>query len=232
VAYYVYLKETPKRTRNFPLFSLLLITAGFGILTWVVFPIVNWEFNKKDELQINSQVLGQSFQDISVQTDSDGFSYFIPAKDFTRRSSVKEFKLSVGKLTIENARVVVDSLDFKKSLAHYPQTALPGEVGNVFITGHSSLPQISDPNDYGSIFSKLSALENGDKVEVDVSGIVYRYEVIKMSVVDPKNISILYPPDKTGRYLTLMTCVPPGLNTQRLAVLTKLIDNPLESESF
>jgi LPXTG-site transpeptidase (sortase) family protein len=40
--------------------------------------------------------------------------------------------------------------------------------------------------------------------------------------VDPKDVSVINPPDGSGRYLTLMTCVPPGFNAKRLIVLAKL----------
>ena len=34
---------------------------------------------------------------------------------------------------------------------------------------------------------------------------------------------VLNPPDNKGRYITLMTCYPPGLNFKRLIVLGKMI---------
>ncbi len=107
-------------------------------------------------------------------------------------------------------------------MAHLSGSALPGEKGNVFITGHSSLTQFYKPENYKAVFSKLPDLEIGDEIILDVSGTEYKYIVEGLKTFDPKDISVVNPPDQKGRYLSLMTCVPPGFKTKRLIVLAKL----------
>ena len=129
----------------------------------------------------------------------------------------------IPKLKIKDARAKVDSLDFYNNLSHFPGSALPGEIGNSFITGHSVLPQFNDPKNYKAIFTKLSDLEVGDDVIVQMSGQTFHYVVQYAKVVDPRDTSVLAPISQSGRNLTLMSCVPPGTSTKRLVVITSLI---------
>ena len=115
-------------------------------------------------------------------------------------------------------------MKFDQNLAHFPGTAIPGEVGNAFITGHSVLPQFADPKNYRAIFTKLSDLEVGDDVYVEMpDNSTLHFSVQYSKVVDPRDLSVLLPISATGRNLTLMTCVPPGTNIKRLVVITSLI---------
>ena len=73
-----------------------------------------------------------------------------------------------------------------------------------------------------AFFAKLPNVKKGDEVIVDALGQRYVYTVSELKIVDPKDISVIMPPDSTGRYISLMTCVPPGFNTKRLIVIGKL----------
>lgn len=134
----------------------------------------------------------------------------------------KDFTLSIPSINIKNAKVVVDTNDFDKNLAQLPGTAMPGERGNLFITGHSSLPQLYRPDNYKSIFTKLPEVKKGDLVTIEAGGQTFTYKILGMKVVDPSETWVINPPDDEGRYLTLMTCVPPGLYLKRLIVLAQL----------
>ncbi|MBI2012473.1 sortase, partial [Candidatus Curtissbacteria bacterium] len=159
---------------------------------------------------------------VQVVADPDGFSYF--TTDYKPQNPrPKEFYLTVPKLKIKGAKVLVDNLNFYKNLSHFPGSAIPGEAGNSFITGHSVLPQFADPEDYRAIFTKLSDLEIGDDVVVEIEGRTLHFTVQYAKVVDPHDTSVLAPISPSGRNLTLMTCVPPGTNSKRLVVITSLI---------
>jgi sortase A len=68
----------------------------------------------------------------------------------------------------------------------------------------------------------LLKIKKGDEINIETPGQLFTYVVQGMKVVDPKDVSVINPPDQVGRYLTLMTCVPPGYNVKRLIVLAKL----------
>ena len=135
--------------------------------------------------------------------------------------SVKDYSLSIPKLNIKEAKVIVGAEDLSKSLIHYLPKSLPGEYGNVAIFGHSTLPQLYSSKDYKSIFTYLPSLENGDEIKIKVNDISYEYVVYDMFVVDPDEISVLEQ-QKDGSFLTLITCVPPGTYLKRLVVKAKL----------
>lgn len=243
IAYYVYqnprtLRQALKRRDR--TFSIVIATVGVISILFSVWPYFSWQLTtakrlsqKAEEAPIpQGQVLAGNTnftQGVQVIKDADGFSYFVTTDQEASGSAQasgarpKEFYLTIPKLKIEKAKTRVDSLNFYTSLAHFPKTALPGEVGNAFITGHSVLPQFADPKDYRAIFTKLSDLEVGDDVIAQVGNQTYHYVVQYAKVVDPHDLSVLAPISANARNLTLMTCVPPGTSTKRLVVITSLI---------
>lgn len=158
---------------------------------------------------------------VSVET-RDGFSAMVSTKKRAIPATYNEFTIKIPKIKIEGATAVVDSNEFNFNLAHLPGSALPGEKGNIFITGHSSLTQFFRQDNYKAIFANLPRLDKGDEILVNAGGTDYKYVVEAMKVVDPSETWVINPPDSDGRYLTLMTCVPPGLSTKRLIVLARL----------
>jgi len=204
-----------------PIWPLFLVFAGLAILVYFFTPTISFLVREKFQNKTieTGQVAGVKTDEIYVQKENDSFSYFVSKKD--REYPYSDFKLSIPSLGILDAKVLINSSDFQKSLAHLPGSAIPGEVGNVFITGHSILPQFFDPQNYLTIFSTLPEISVGDEIFSESQGLVYDYQVIKVFTVDPNDLSPISPPDSANKYLTLMTCVPPGLSTQRLIVLAK-----------
>ncbi len=135
--------------------------------------------------------------------------------------SFKEYSLSIPKINIKNARVLVGGNDLEKGLVHYAPKSMPGEYGNVVIFGHSTLPQLYNPKDYKTIFTYLPALEKGDLIIIKIKDVEYTYEVYDMFVVNPNQVEVLNQ-QKDNAYLTLITCVPPGTFLKRLVVKAKI----------
>ena len=105
-------------------------------------------------------------------------------------------------------------------------SAMPGEIGNLVITGHSA-GDIYSNNQYKFIFSGLERLTNGDLIYIDYQGTRYTYSVTKMETVEPDNVAALvYDTDKP--MLTLITCTPLGTARYRLLVTAEQI-NPSPS---
>jgi len=139
-------------------------------------------------------------------------------------STVDFFKLSIPNLGIKNALVKINGEDLNKSLIHYPETALPGNLGSVIIFGHSTLPQFFKPDDYSSIFSTLPTIEVGSDIFINYDQVTYTYRVVKTYEVKPEDTWILRQ-DYDQKSLKLVTCVPPGTRLRRLIVEAKLIIN-------
>ncbi|OGD94609.1 hypothetical protein A3F02_00690 [Candidatus Curtissbacteria bacterium RIFCSPHIGHO2_12_FULL_38_9b] len=239
----------PNKSRD-RFFFMVITIFGLSSIIFAVWPILIWQFvtlprltGGVESLPIpQSQVLSvQSSLANSVQVakDPDGFSYFLPINNPNQNDNnsiasnesgevskipiPEEFYISIPKLKINEAKVKVNSLNFYNYLAHFPGSALPGEVGNSFITGHSVLPQFNDPDNYRTIFTKLSDLEVGDDIDVKIRNRRLRFVVQYAKIVNPHDLTVLSPISQNGRNLTLMTCVPPGTNTKRLVVITSLI---------
>lgn len=107
-----------------------------------------------------------------------------------------------------------------KGVAQIAGTSLPGEQGNVFITGHSSNYPWAKGN-YNSVFAILNKLVVGDIAQIKYNNQIYAYKVSEIKVVEPSNLEVMYP--TTEPSLTIMTCTPVGTNLRRLIIISKQI---------
>ncbi|MEK9169724.1 MAG: sortase, partial [Patescibacteria group bacterium] len=236
MALHIYLKKkqysAKKKTVNF--LSYIFLVVGAMLLFWSFYPIVSFTIYSKLFLKNNINIPISENNTVSSIKDANSilgaFNIFSNnLRDYTQASiwfpaspqlnkpsqlTVKEYTLSIPKLNIKKARVVVGGEDLAKSLVHYLPQSLPGEYGNVAIFGHSTLPQLYNPKDYKTIFTYLSSLEKGDKIYVNVGEYEYQYEVTTLFIVKPKDISVLEQ-KKDDSYLTLITCEPPGTWLER-----------------
>lgn len=100
-------------------------------------------------------------------------------------------------------------------------SALPGEIGNLVITGHSA-GDIYTSNQYKFIFSGLERLAPNDLIYVDYGGVRYTYSVTSLETVEPTEVSkLVYDTDRP--MLTLITCTPLGTSRYRLLVSAEQI---------
>lgn len=207
--------------------SLLFLGIGVFVLMQVVMPFLSfkvWEIfafeslqGLKDPAAVSTN--GNLSPDFSIET-IDNFPV-IMAKNKNLTPPYLSFQISVPKIGLDAVNTLVYSSHFDESLAHLPGSALPGEKGNAFITGHSMLPNLA-LKESKAFFAKLPEVKKGDEIIVDALGQRYVYKVTELKIVEPNDISAIMPPDSTGRYISLMTCVPPGFNTKRLVVVAKL----------
>ena len=104
----------------------------------------------------------------------------------------------------------------RHGVVHFPGTALPGDKGNVVITGHSSyFPW--DSGRFKDVFALLHQVGIGDRVVIYRDQIPYEYKVYDKQVVMPDQVEILT--QKGSDRLTLITCTPVGTNLKRLIIL-------------
>ncbi len=205
--------------------SIGFLSIGVFLLMQIILPVISFQFWQLGQ-KLDSQILispsksGRQVLGISVQ-NKDNFPGFISNLIRETKPSYSQFQLSVPKLKIEQETVYVDSNDLSKGLAQLPGSTLPGEKGNVFISGHSALNRFLPGQN--AVFAKLMDLKKGDEIVVGAGSTKFIYKVAEIKVVDPGNLSVIPAPDDQGRYISLMTCVPPGLNYKRLVVLGKMI---------
>jgi len=104
----------------------------------------------------------------------------------------------------------------QQGVVHYPGTAEPGQVGNVFITGHSSYYPW-DPGQFKDVFAVLGQLEIGDEYYVYFNQRKYTYKIREKYEVQPDNVNVLQQPHDR-KVSTLMTCTPVGTTLRRLII--------------
>ena len=108
--------------------------------------------------------------------------------------------------------------------------ALPGQVGNLVISGHSA-GDIYSNNQYKFIFSGLERLQDNDLIYVNYNSVRYTYKVTKKQTVEPTDIAALvYPTSKP--ILTLITCTPLGSDRYRLLVTAEQVSPTYEEKAI
>lgn len=209
------------------LIPLLFLGVGIFLLVQVIMPFISfkiWEavvYSQQNVALISPAPDKKDILGISIE-NKDNFPVISSDLKRTTPAPYDDFTISIPSIKLIGAKVLVDNNNFDTHLSHLPGSALPGEKGNVFISGHSSLPQFFKPDNYKTIFSKLPDIKKGDLINIEAGGQKYEYIVKGLTVVDPQETWVINPPDQNGRYLSLMTCVPPGLYIKRLIVLAEL----------
>jgi sortase A len=118
-------------------------------------------------------------------------------------------KINLSMVVVEGVGVE----DLKLGPGHYPGTPLPGEPGNVVISGHRTT--------YSHPFYNVNELTVGDPVTLtSPDGTKSIYLVSEVKVVEPTAVEVVSntPDDR----LTLTTCNPRYSAAQRLIVVAKL----------
>ncbi|MBN1955081.1 MAG: class D sortase [Anaerolineae bacterium] len=101
----------------------------------------------------------------------------------------------------------------KRGAGHHIGSANPGTRGNCIISAHNDI--------YGEIFRRLPEMEVGDVIEVyTTGGQVYRYVATQIRIIEPTDLSVMYP--TSTPVLTLISCYPYGIDTQRIVVIAEL----------
>jgi sortase A len=83
----------------------------------------------------------------------------------------------------------------RRAVGHIPETALPGELGNVVLTGHRD-----------TFFRALRNIQLGDEIKIKTLDGEFEYQVKSTEVVLPRDVQVLQPSGENT--LTLVTCFP------------------------
>jgi sortase A len=237
---YIYLKKSPPSPKNKLIakkkkLALLLMVIGFIFFLSAVFPILRFQlqyaFNFRQMINPLSLRSYNGSQNIlgTVTTDYTQIANWFIA-DSNNNSQLfsndnnSTYLMSIPKLKIKDAIVTIGSMDLKKSLIQYPQTALPGQLGNAVVFGHSVLPQFFNPTSYLTIFSTLYKLKQGDEILINYDSVQYKYIIDEMFEVKPTDLSVLEQ-RFDQKNLTLITCSPPGTYLRRLIIKASLSVN-------
>lgn len=117
-----------------------------------------------------------------------------------------------------------DTLD--RGIGHLYGSSLPvgGDGTHAVLTGHSGLPE-------ARFFTDLNKLVPGDLVKISVLGRELFYEVTGSETIAPTDIGGLGIVPGVDM-VSLVTCTPIGINTDRLVVNAVRIDPPTGDDAF
>jgi sortase A len=129
------------------------------------------------------------------------------------------------------AKVVVEGTsvaDLKRGPGRIVQSAQPGEVGNLVISGHRTT--------YGAPFADVDRLVPGDAVVVETRDRWFTYRVTGTRIVAPTAVEVTLPvpgqpgAEPTERLLTLTTCHPKYSARERMIVSAVLEEDLPKAE--
>lgn len=223
--------------------GLLVAVLGLCLAGYTFFPLISYEIyiqpafasqNFASPIPQNTIITQDAIKSL-LQNTADQLSHFgdpndnswLPPtspeqyKDMGVTEELSNYYISIPSLDIGNAYVSTTDNNVNLHLVHFPGTALPPHIGNSAIFGHSTLPQWFDPHNPHAIFATALDTKVGDIIDVTVGSKVYKYVVIKMSIIAADDTSYLAQ-DTDGSYLSLITCTPPGTTWKRLVIKAKL----------
>jgi sortase A len=107
-------------------------------------------------------------------------------------------------------------------MGHYVSTQMPGEVGNFAIAAHRA--------GNGGPFRNIDKFRAGDLAYVETSTTWFTYRYLQTAIVKPKAIGVIYPKPlgltvmtTSKSFLTLTSCTPIHVNTDRIVAWFELI---------
>jgi sortase A len=199
--------------------------TGIGLIIFVTAPILSYEITSRQKYpRLVSPIPPESISETLTKDYKNPENWFTQKIEENKtETKVGSYLISIPRLKIKDAQVMVGGEDLSKSLIQIPGTGEPGKIGNTVIFGHSVLPIFFNPSNYLTIFSTLPRMQKNDEMSVNYDGITYKYKVTDMFEVSPSDIQILDQNSDTS-YMTLVTCVPPGhpLNPRRLVIRAKI----------
>ncbi len=122
-------------------------------------------------------------------------------------------RLQIPALRVDAPIVQGDGWEqLKKGVGQYLGSANPGQKGNLVLSAHNDV--------YGQIFRDLDRLKPGDQVIVYTQQRQYVYVVSRTLIVEPTQVEVMAP--TTDATVTLISCYPYLIDTQRIVVAAKL----------
>jgi len=223
--------------------GLFIALAGLGLAGYTFFPLVSYE------IYIQPAFVGQAFASPIPQTtiitqdsitsliqntatelthlgDPNDTSWLPPTsadqyKEVGVTQELSNYYLSIPSLGIEDTYVSTTDNDVNLHVIHFAGTAMPPNIGNAAMFGHSTLPQWFDPTNPHAIFATALNTKIGDSIDITIGNKVYIYKVITMSIV-PADSTAFLAQDTDGSYVSIITCTPPGTTWKRLWIKAKL----------
>ena len=181
------------------IFGVALILIGVGIIGTVAYKKIVTSHKQNQLLEVfESQLAEAKNEESSEPVSLEAINGYTPV-------AIMEIP------SIKLKQPVVDGITedvIKYFLGRFPESAMPGEVGNFAVAGH----RVSDFTD---AFINLYKVKTGDEVIVTTVDGRYTYEVDNSFIVDPDQVEVLEKADYEK--ITLITCT---IGSKRRVIVT------------
>ena len=180
-------------------FGIALILIGVGIIGTVAYKKIVTSHKQNQLLEV--------FESQIAETKNEGSNESVSLEAINGYTPVAIMEIPSIKLK----QPVVDGITedvIKYFLGRFPESAMPGEVGNFAVAGH----RVSDFTD---AFINLYKVKVGDEVIVTTKDGRFTYEVDNSFIVDPDQVEVL--DDADYEKMTLITCT---IGSKRRVVVT------------
>ncbi|HXD62406.1 MAG TPA: class E sortase [Lacisediminihabitans sp.] len=212
--------------RRFSIIGLigeLLITAGV-----LVFLFLGWQ------LWLNDLIVGAQQDKAAVQLAKEWSGsvptrtrpttvappdYGTPVVPAVQSNATKFAVLYIPRFGADYARAIAegvgtsDVLD-KGILGHYPDSQLPGAIGNFAVAGHRTT--------HGAPLKQIASLRVGDKIYVQTADGYFTYDFRGLEYVRPTGVGVIDPVPQnpgvapTDRIMTMTSCNPMFSSSERI----------------
>ena len=220
--------------------TLVLLIIFFVGLSILLYPMVSQYLNSK----VQSKAIDDYEKKFSNISSDDYKKMFEEAKKYNEELLKLDYPLAqyniltgyndilnlndngmIGYVSIEKIKVELpiyhgtSSAVLNVAAGHMEGSSLPvgGESTHSIISAHRGLPS-------SRLFTDLDKMELGDTFTITVLNQTLTYQVDKIEVIEPKEVKSLEIIEGED-YVTLLTCTPYGINTHRLLVRGKRIEN-------
>lgn len=204
--------------------SVTLVAAGLAVSGWALYNLTFGENQAAVEQQKAAEVV--------PLIDPEEL-----AKDTVRDFQVGEVfaKLRAPRLGADYVRNIAEGTSIDRVLntvgiGHYASSQMPGEVGNFALAAHRA--------GNGGPFRNIDKFQAGDLVTIETADGVFTYQYLDQAVVPPTALDVIAKEPNAldlpasselktkagGKFLTLTTCTPIYVNTDRLVVWFELVD--------
>lgn len=189
-----------------------LLAGALLLLGWSGFNLLEaWRFQDQQS---------REFDEVVVQ-ERQNEARPLPTRNASapRKQNARLTNGLIGRLKVPRIGLSVMVMEgsgedtLRRAAGHIPGTALPGEPGNIGISGHRD-----------TFFRPLKNIQEDDLISLTTPQGAVQYRVVSTSVVSPQEVAVL---DPTGNdSLTLVTCYPfsfVGAAPERFIVRAELV---------
>ncbi len=223
-------KKNKKRNPLKIIIPVVFILAGLAIAS---FPIIG-----RYQSQIKANAVIDSYNQTITNMSSEERQVLKDKADKYNATGNTEYYVTInpegvlGYIEIPSIDVYLPVYDNTEAetldvgIGHVIETSLPvgGNGTHCLLTGHSGLTT-------QKMFTDLTELTEGDKFYLYVLGDTLSYQVYDTEEVLPSEVNDSIKYDDNKDLCTLMTCTPIGVNTHRLLVHARRVENAQDEDN-